>query len=409
MDFPTFFAGLRDVRRGLHTRPERSFEEYKTQAFLREYLIKEAQIPAKNIRGVAKTGLIVDIRGPQDGPKPSGPACIAFRADMDGLPMTEHNPHLDYSSKEAQCAHMCGHDGHMTSLLGFAVLINKRRHLLPPHSVVRLLFQPAEEGHFGAPAMIKDGCLDIVDEIYGYHNIPFPVGQIRVKPGPMMAHSARFTITINGPGGHGSAPHMTKDPIVVAGHVIMAIHTIVSRSVSPHESGVISITQIHGGEADNVIPSSVKLSGTMRDFSPDVFAVFQKRMRTIVTETSKAFEVEGTIEFRDGYAVVVNSPSQSAIVEEIAKNVVGDDNVSAEGLPICASEDFSYFLQQRPGCFFFIGTIDETESQNRTIHSDTFDFNDAILPLAVRLFVEILQHRVAATLFSKDELVSMQF
>ncbi|CAK4623646.1 unnamed protein product [Aphanomyces euteiches] len=225
----------------------------------------------------------------------------------------------------------------------------------------------------------------------------------------MMAHSARFTITINGPGGHGSAPHMTKDPIVVAGHVIMAIHTIVSRSVSPHESGVISITQIHGGEADNVIPSSVKLSGTMRDFSPDVFAVFQKRMRTIVTETSKAFEVEGTIEFRDGYAVVVNSPSQSAIVEEIAKNVVGDDNVNAEGLPICASEDFSYFLQQRPGCFFFIGTIDETESQNRTIHSDTFDFNDAILPLAVRLFVEILQHRVAATLFSKDELVSMQF
>ncbi|CAK4127187.1 unnamed protein product [Aphanomyces euteiches] len=396
MDFPTFFAGLRDVRRGLHTRPERSFEEYKTQAFLREYLIKEAQIPAKNIRGVAKTGLIVDIRGPQDGPKPSGPGCIAFRADMDGLPMTEHNPHLDYASKEAQCAHMCGHDGHMTSLLGFAVLINKRRHFLPPHSVVRLLFQPAEEGHFGAPAMIKDGCLDIVDEIYGYHNIPFPVGQIRVKPGPMMAHSARFTITIKGPGGHGSAPHMTKDPIVVAGHVIMAIHTIVSRSVSPHESGVISITQIHGGEADNVIPSSVKLSGTMR-------------MRTIVTETSKAFEVEGTIEFRDGYAVVVNSPSQSAIVEEIAKNVVGDDNVSAEGLPICASEDFSYFLQQRPGCFFFIGTIDETESQNRTIHSDTFDFNDAILPLAVRLFVEILQHRVAATLFSKDELVSMQF
>ncbi|RHY31696.1 hypothetical protein DYB32_003250 [Aphanomyces invadans] len=184
---------------------------------------------------------------------------------MDGLPMTEANPHLPYKSTAVQCAHMCGHDGHMATLLGFATLVQSHRHLLPPHTTVRLLFQPAEEGHFGAPAMIQDGCLDGVDEIYGYHNIPYPVGEIRVKAGPMMSHSARFSIKIRGPGGHGSAPHQTQ--VQFSG----------TRNVAAHDSGVLSITQVHGGEADNVIPSVVTLSGTLRDFSPAVSALMQKR------------------------------------------------------------------------------------------------------------------------------------
>ncbi|KAF0694311.1 Aste57867_14807 [Aphanomyces stellatus] len=404
--FEAFFAGLRDVRHALHERPEGSFQEFKTRDALEEYLTKEAHIPAENIKHVATTGLVVDIFGPTEGASNATSAlkCIAFRADMDALPMTERNPHLPYESKNAKCAHMCGHDGHMTTLLGFAVLVNQRRHLLPPQSVVRLLFQPAEEGHFGAPAMIRDGCLDGVDEVYGYHNFTNPLGSIRVKAGPMMSHSARFTITIKGPGGHGSAPHQTKDPIVAAGHVVVAMQTILSRNISAHDSGVLSITQIHGGEADNVIPSTVTLSGTTRDFSPQVYAIIQQRMSDIVKHTCAAYDVEGSIEYRDGYPVVLNSPDQSQIVESLAQKVLGAENVGAEGLPCCASEDFAFFLHERPGCFYFIGTKDENELQNRTIHSDTFDFNDAILPIGVRMFLEILQNRLACSLFSSEEL-----
>ncbi|KAH9166422.1 hypothetical protein AeNC1_018334, partial [Aphanomyces euteiches] len=271
--------------------------------------------------------------------------CVAFRGDMDALPMTEHNSHLEYESKVPGAAHMCGHDGHTVNLMGFGHLVQQRRHLLPPHSTVRLLFQPAEEGHFGAPAMIKDGCLLGVDEVYGCHNFPFPFGNIQVKAGPLMVHGGLFNITISGPGGHGSAPHVTKDPIIAAGHIILAMQTITSR--------------IHGGEADNVIPSSVKLSGTIRDFSSSVEATIKQRMTAIVESTSAAFDLYGEIEFIDMYPVVVNPKTETNIVETIAARVVGADKVSDAGLPVCGGEDFSFFLQERPGCFFFIGTKDE--------------------------------------------------
>ncbi|ETV91981.1 hypothetical protein, variant [Aphanomyces invadans] len=404
MDIAAFFGGLRATRHELHAHPEVSFQEFKTQERLEAYLVNESRIPKDNITRVATTGLVVDIHGPTDGDKTTSLTCIAFRADMDGLPMTEANPRLPYKSTAVQCAHMCGHDGHMATLLGFATLVQSHRHLLPPHTTVRLLFQPAEEGHFGAPAMIQDGCLDGVDEIYGYHNIPYPVGEIRVKAGPMMSHSARFSIKIRGPGGHGSAPHQTQDPIVAAGHIIVAMQSILSRNVAAHDSGVLSITQVHGGEADNVIPSVVTLSGTLRDFSPAVSALMQKRMAEIVEHTSKAYNVEGAISFKDGYPVVVNASAQADIVTKVAQKVVGSAKVTADGLPLCASEDFAYYLQTIPGCFYFVGTNDTAQSQNRSVHSDTYDFNDDILPVAVRMFVEVLQHRFNCTLFSDHEL-----
>ncbi|CAK4107206.1 unnamed protein product [Aphanomyces euteiches] len=334
-NFDSFFANLAVIRRNLHENPELSFQEFKTQALVRDYLINEAKIPEEQIHVGGKTGLAVDIFGPTD--------------DLDALPMTERNPHLPYESKAPGAAHMCGHDGHTANLMGFATLVQQRRHLLPPHSTIRLLFQPAEEGHFGAPAMIKDGCLEGVNQVYGYHNSSFPLGNIQVKAVSLMAHLTFFKIS--GPGGHGSAPHATKDPIVAAGQLIVALQTITSRSWSLHDAAIVSVCQVHG--------------------------------------------------------VVVNPETETSIFQTIAAGVVGASKVSDEGLPICGAEDFSYFLQERPGCFFFIGTKDENDTQNRNCHSDTFDFNDAILPLGARVFLEIIHQRLHCALYTPEELQEM--
>ncbi|EQC32657.1 hypothetical protein SDRG_09633 [Saprolegnia diclina VS20] len=406
MDFASYFRSLVEVRRALHAQPEVSFKEFKTQETIRAYLTNEAKIPAETIRSCANTGLIVDIDGPANE-SGSSRKCVAFRADMDALPMQENNPHLEYHSAQPHAAHMCGHDGHMASLLGFAVLVSRQRHLLPPNTRVRLLFQPAEEGHFGAVEMIKDGCLDGVDEVYGYHNMPARFGLLLVQPGPMMSHSSRFTIRLSGPGGHGSAPHQTTDPIVAAGHIIVAMQSVVSRSVPAQESAILSITQVHGGEADNVIPSSVVLSGTCRDFSPAVFDILQARMHAIVEHTAAAHNVKGELSFRQGYPVTFNTTDEANVVRDVAQAALGVENVTAAGLPNPASEDFSYYLQARPGAFFFLGTKDEAIAQNRNLHSDTFDFNDGVLPIAARIFLGIVHHRLGCSLYSDEDLTAI--
>ncbi|OQR88359.1 heat shock 70 kDa protein, partial [Thraustotheca clavata] len=247
-------------------------------------------------------------------------------------------------------------------------------------------------------------CLDGVDEIYGYHNGPFPLGVVAVKGGPILSHAARFSIILNGPGGHGSAPHQTQDPIVAAGHIIVAVQSIISRNVSAQERAVISITQVHGGEADNVIPSQVKLSGTIRDFNPDVFSIIEERMTRIVENTAAAFGVTGSFTFKDGYPVTMNHDAQADIVHEVATAVVGPHKVTKNGLPLSASEDFSYYLKELPGAFYVVGTQDGDGGQNRNPHSDTFDYNDDILPLTVRMFLEIAQHRFGCKLYEAEEL-----
>jgi len=360
--------------------------------------------------------LAVDIHGPQNPELPKNDeafTCIAFRGDMDALPMTEENPQLPYRSQVPKCAHMCGHDGHMATLMGFAKLLGDVRHNLPPNSCVRLLFQPAEEGGFGAVEMIKDGCLEGVDEVYGYHNGQFPFGNIHVKSGAMLSHACRFFIDIQGDGGHGSSPHITQDPVLVAGHIIVAMQSIVSRNISPHESAVLSITQVHSGEADNVIPTSASLSGTMRDFNPDVALILRERMEKIVKSVSDAFNVRGSIKFQDGYPVVVNAKIQTEIVKTVASKFL---HVSESGLPQSPSEDFSYYLKEKRGCFFIIGTQTNSPSEGalpdtktvegpkRNNHRADFDFNDAILPISVRMYLEIVQHRLKCELYLPDEM-----
>ncbi|OQS06257.1 amidohydrolase family protein [Thraustotheca clavata] len=399
------FNELTELRRHFHQNPDGCWNEFNTQAKVKEYLIEHAHISPEDIHECATTGLIVNISGPQnDEAALEDVKCIAFRGDMDALPMTEDNPHLPYQSINPGVAHMCGHDGHTTSLIGFGILMQRSRHLLPPNTCVRLLFQPAEEGGFGAVKMIEDGCLKGVDEIYGYHNDSDPFGSIVVKSGPFMAHSCRFYITINGPGGHGSAPHFTSDPIIAAAQMIMSMQSIVSRNISAQENAILSITQVHGGEADNVIPSQVRLSGTLRDFNPSVALLVHTRMKQIVENTAAAFNVTANIEFKDGYPVTFNHPFQTSTIEEIAACVVGKDHIITKGLPAQASEDFSYYLQQVPGTYYFIGTQEAGESQRRDCHRNTYDFNDKVLPLTVRMFLEIVQRRLECILYSSDEM-----
>ncbi|EQC42745.1 hypothetical protein SDRG_00468 [Saprolegnia diclina VS20] len=411
------FALLTALRRHLHKHAEVTWQEFQTQATIQTYLVEHAGIAPEDIHVCATTGLVVNIFGPttSDEAAPPGLRCVAFRGDTDALPMTERNPHLEYASSNTGAAHMCGHDGHVASLVGFAIVLQRVRHLLPPNTSVRLLFQPAEEGGFGAVKMIEDGCLDGVDEVYGYHNGPFPLNTVSVRAGPMMAHAAFFSITVSGPGGHGSAPHQTQDPVLAAGHIIVAVQSIMSRSVAAQESAVISITQVHGGEADNVIPSRVTLSGTIRDFSPDVFDIITARLTAIATHTAAAYGTTATVDVRDCYPVTVNAHAQASIVADIVASTYGSDKVSSLGLPVMGSEDFSYYLQKIPGAFYFVGTnegdaaetlpaIAPCSRQNRNPHSDTYDFNDAILPLTLRLFLEIAQHRLGCTLYSKEDL-----
>ncbi|KDO21185.1 hypothetical protein SPRG_11044 [Saprolegnia parasitica CBS 223.65] len=395
------------VAQHLHGHPELSFQEVRTQTTLRDFLLHEANVPAAKIQACAGTGLVVDFDGPIDASTPGTRAlrCIAFRGDMDALPITECNPHLAYASTVAGAAHMCGHDGHMTSLAGLAWFL--QRATLPPNTRVRLLFQPAEEGHFGAVQMIQDGCLDGVDEVYGYHNAPFRLGHVHVKPGPIMSHGCKFAISVMGPGGHGSAPYATTDPVLAAGHIVVAMQSLVSRNIPAGESAIVTIATIHGGEADNVIPSRVTMTGTYRDFNPAMADIIETRMRGIVENTAAAYGTIGRITFDDCYPVTVNAPDQAGIVADVAARVAGKSCVSDDGLPLCASEDFSYYLQKRPGCFFMLGTTVDGEEQNRQLHSDTYDFNDGVLPLAIRLFLEVAQNRLGAALMSPEALTSI--
>ncbi|KAF0691191.1 Aste57867_17539 [Aphanomyces stellatus] len=386
-----FEETLRAFRRELHTYPELGFKEVRTHRRLREFLLQHAHIPDECMTSCATTGLVVDIESSSTIPRASSSLqCIAFRADMDCLPMTEKNPHLAYRSQHAQCAHMCGHDGHMATLVGLAMVLYPRRHLLPQGTTVRLLFQPAEEGPGGAQPMIAAGCLDGVDEVYGYHNYGFPLGQLHVRSGPVMAHEQEFSIEIHGQGGHGSAPHLCVDPIVVASQIVSALQTVVSRSLSPYASAVVSVTQVHAGETSNVIPSTATLGGTMRDFDVAVAATLRRRMEAIVHDTCHMHGATAAITFVESYPTVVNAVAQTQVVEAVGATVF---RVSDEGLPMMAAEDFSYFLQARPGCFFFLGTKEPGEIQTRDLHSDTYDFNDKVLPLGVRMFAKLVEHR----------------
>ncbi|KUF98554.1 Ribonuclease 2 [Phytophthora nicotianae] len=304
-------------------------------------------------------------------------------------------------------AHMCGHDGHMAMVLGLCAMVVRSAHMLPQDTFVRFLFQPAEEGPGGAMKMIEDGALTDVDEVYGCHNAPFPLYSIHVRPGAVMAHEVEFSIDIHGIGGHGSAPQQCVDPILAGSAVVQALQSVVSRSLSPMDTAVVSVTQFRGGDANNVIPSRVFLGGTIRDFDLQIAEKIKERVAKLVHSTCAAHGATASVHFLDGYAPVINPQVETRQVQQIAMDM--GLYVSEEGLPLMAAEDFSYFLQERKGCYFFLGTREDGDPEKmRALHSNHYDFNDKAIPLGIRLFMGILQSRFKCELYTFEEMQAFQ-
>ena len=329
-------------RRDFHQYPELSFKEIRTAEKITSELKSMGLEPKVN---VGKTGVIVDLKF-GNGPK------IGIRADMDALPIQETSG-LKFTSKNDGVMHACGHDGHMAMLLGVAkVLTNKNNQY---QGTVRLIFQPAEEGFGGARYMIEDGCLEGLEQIYGIHLWNYQaLGEIGVKEGSVMASADMFDIKINGIGGHGGAPQGTVDTIVVSSHLIQALQTIVSRNTNPLESTVVSIGKINGGNNFNIIADEVNLSGTTRAYTEKNRSLIKSRMEEIISGIAKTYNADITLNYKDGYPPTINHPEPTRLVLESARKVVGE-----KAGPLYLSmggEDFSYYLQKIPGCFFFIGS-----------------------------------------------------
>ncbi|HIF82535.1 MAG TPA: amidohydrolase [Candidatus Marinimicrobia bacterium] len=343
-----------DWRRDFHQYPELGFDEHRTSKIIGEALKDMGLSPQMN---VGKTGVTADLTFGE------GPT-IALRADMDALPMQETSG-LDFSSKHDGVMHACGHDGHMAMLLGAAKVLTQNGDSF--NGTVRFIFQPAEEGAGGARYMIEDGCLDGVDEIYGIHVWNYqPVGEVGITDGPVLAAADMFEINIKGIGGHGAAPQGTIDAVVVASHLVQALQTIVSRNTNPLEGTVVTIGTINGGHNFNIIADEVTLSGTARAYTEENRNFIKTRMTEIIDGVAKTFGAEITFDYEDGYPPTINHLDPTKKVLKAAKRVVGEK----AGKPYLSmgGEDFSYYLQKIPGCFFFVGSAPNDQKLFETPH-----------------------------------------
>ena len=343
-----------DWRRDFHQYPELGFDEHRTSKIIGEALKEMGLAPKMN---VGKTGVTADLTF-GDGPT------IALRADMDALPMQETSG-LDFSSKHNGVMHACGHDGHMAMLLGAAKVLTQNGDSF--NGTVRFIFQPAEEGAGGARYMIEDGCLDGVDEIYGIHVWNYqPVGEVGITDGPVLAAADMFEINIKGIGGHGAAPQGTVDAVIVASHLVQAIQTIVSRNTNPLESTVVTIGMINGGHNFNIIADEVTLSGTARAYIEENRNLIKTRMTEIIDGVAKTFGAEISFDYEDGYPPTINHTDPANKVLKAAERVVGEK----AGMPYLSmgGEDFSYYLQKIPGCFFFVGSAPNDQKLFETPH-----------------------------------------
>lgn len=376
---------LRTIRHDLHKHPELGFEEVRTQALIKSWLLARGYTPQVS----AKTGLYADLHPTQHG---SGPT-IALRADIDCLPMQEHTE-LPYRSVHNGRAHKCGHDGHTAILLGVADLLARHREQIAGN--VRLVFQPAEEGALGggAKVMVAEGILKGVDEIYGLHSWPgYPLGDLRVCAGPIMAQVHSFEITIVGKGGHGSQPQLCRDPIVAGAQLVSALQTVVSRDLGYEGGAVLSVTAFQAGTTDNVIPERARLLGTIRSFAPAVSERVLKRMQTIQEGIAATFEVDISCELTTGYPVLTNHPRCTAAVVRVGAAILGDARVSDAGLPMAGGEDFAYFASHIPAAYFFLGA--KLPGQDTPVcHHPDFDFDDSLIPVGIRLFVGLVHDRL---------------
>ena len=372
-----YAAEMSGWRQWMHRNPELGFDLHKTAAFvaerLREFGITEVH------EGIAKTGIVAIIEGQGEGPT------IGLRADMDALPI-EETTGADYASETRGKMHACGHDGHTTMLLGAAKYLAETRNF---KGRVALLFQPAEEFGGGGEVMVQEGVMDRFDiaQVYGIHNAPlFPAGEFYTTPGPIMAAVDEFEVVVTGVGGHAAWPHECNDPIVACLGMVNAIQTIVSRNHKAVEDLVISVTQIHTGTANNVIPEKAVFSGTIRTFNTDVRAMAFSRIEEIVAGQAAAYDVKAVLEFDEGYPATLNHAANVDFAAGVAAEIVGADKVQTDAVREMGAEDFSYMLEARPGAYLFLG-----QGDTAYCHHPAYDFNDDIAPVGASFFARLVE------------------
>ena len=364
-------------RRHLHQNPELGRDCYKTAEYIQERL-KEFGITEIHT-GYASTGIVAIIEGQTSG------RTIGLRADMDALPITE-NTGMPYSSKNEGVMHACGHDGHTTMLLGAARYLSETRNF---SGRAALIFQPDEEATGGAEAMVEEGILEEfnIEEVYALHNTPsHDVGVMYTRPGPIMAGADSFTVEIQGKGGHAAYPHEVKDPIVAAISIAQSFQTIVSRNNIPSDDLVISITQVHSGTTDNVVPEIAYLNGTVRTFDLSVQEMVIKRMEKIISGLAMSFEVNAKLNYQKGYPPTINHAESTNFAIGVAEDVCGSDKVLSSVAKEMGAEDFSYMLQKRPGAYLFMGIGD-----GAGLHNPNYDFNDAAAPVGASFFARLIE------------------
>ena len=373
-------------RRDIHQHPELLYEVHRTAALvadrLREFGCDEV------VTGLGRTGVVGIIKGN----KPAGKGevkVIGLRADMDALPIEEAT-NLPYASKNPGLMHACGHDGHIAMLLGAARYLAETRNFAGEAVVI---FQPAEEGGAGAVAMLKDGLMDRfgIEQVYGMHNGPgIPVGSFAIRPGAIMAGGDAVAIKIEGRGGHAARPHKCIDSVLVGAQLINALQSIVSRSVDPLESAVISICEFHAGNARNVIPQTAELAGTVRTLNAEVRKLVEKRVREVVAGVAQMTGAKIDLTYNRGYPVTVNHVPQTDVAVRAAREIAGDANVQ-EMAPLMAGEDFAFMLEQRPGALIFCGNGDSAG-----LHHPEYNFNDEALVFGTSYWIKLVENTLAA-------------
>jgi amidohydrolase len=362
-------------RRDIHAHPELGYKENRTSELVADRLSKLG-IDVRT--GVGGTGVI----GVMEGGKPG--KTVLLRADMDGLPIQEISER-PYTSQNAGVMHACGHDGHTAMLLAAAKILTERRGGLK--GTVKFMFQPAEEGGFGAVKMLEDGLMEApnVDAAFALHvDSLLEAGQVQVQPGAMFAAADRYTILVRGKGGHAAAPNLTIDPVVVAAHIVIALQTLISREIAPHERAVITLAELHAGTAENIIPDTVEIKGTMRNYNPQLREYLQGRIRELSAGIAGAMRASVEIDWRPGYPPLVNHESGAALVTEVAEREIGPGTAVVRE-PTMGAEDFSYLLERVPGAMFRLGTRMEEWTTRKPHHTADFDMDESALPVGTAM------------------------
>ena len=385
-------AEIRALRHNIHAHPELGYEVHRTADLVASKL-EEWGISV--VGGVGRTGLVGTLRNG------SSKRAIGLRADMDALPVQEANT-FEHRSTTPGRMHACGHDGHTAMLLGAARYLASHRNF---DGTIHFFFQPAEEGGAGAQAMIDDGLFERfpVDAVFGVHNWPgMAEGKFGVRVGPLMASTSDFRITVQGTGAHAAMPHNGRDPVFASVQIANALQGIVTRNKKPIDTAVLSITQIHAGDANNVVPDEAWLGGTVPTFTEETLDPIETRMRAIAPSIAAAFECEVLVEFERNYPPTINSEAETRFAADVIADLVGEENLDRNVEPTMGAEDFAFMLKARPGCYAFIGNgfgehrgIDGGAGPC-ALHNPSYDFNDALLPIGSSYWVKLVERFLAA-------------